>query len=254
MSHDAFTDSRLRLQWANEDLADFERCARIYFKRTPCEHIVQPDPDGIHERHKFKLCKSFPVSLTKHTVHTIEDLRAALEMTAVSVARLANLPVDDVHFPFCKSAKDFKSRVGSCCKGFPEEITRLFGSFEPYGARDNLLFAINELCNACKHRLVIRVGSMAGVSLPYVEAIGGSRPIVIMEGFSGGDEENEITYAITERGLQWKHRAQFSFTVSFGNVGELAGHDVRIELAGMIRAVAMIINETEAESRRLGLL
>jgi hypothetical protein len=253
MAQDEFEDSKFRLQWAKEGLADFERCARIYFKRTPCEHIVEPDPDGIHERHKFKLCKPLPISLTKHTVHIIEDLRAALEMIAVTVARLASLPVDDVHFPFCKTATDFKSRINSCCKGFPEEITRLFGSFEPYGRADNLLCAINELCNTSKHRLIVPVASKVGVNLPYIEGFGGTQPIIIMEGISVS-EENEITYAITERGLEWKHHARFSFGIAFGQVGALEGYEVRPNIEAMIHAVAMILDAIEAETRKLGLL
>jgi hypothetical protein len=250
---DEFEDSRLRLQWANEDFADFERCARIYFKRTPCGHIVEPDPDGIHERHKFKLGKPFPSSLTKHTVHTIEDLRAALEMTAVAVARLAHLPTDGVHFPFCKTAGDFKSRIGACCKGFPEEITRLFDSFEPYERENNLLFAINELCNASKHRLIIPVASKAGVNIPYIESSSVTRPITIFEGVHD-TAENEITYAITEQGLKWKHHVQLHFGIAFGKVGALHGYEVRLNIAEMIRAASVIVDTTEAECRKLGLL
>ena len=103
---------------------DLERCIRIYFKRTPYSSFIELDPDGIHEHHKFRLGKPFPDSPTKHTVHVVEDLRAALELTAIAVARLVNLPVERVHFPFSKTAADFKSRIGDCCKGFPEEITR----------------------------------------------------------------------------------------------------------------------------------
>jgi hypothetical protein len=248
-----FDDSKLRLQWAEESFADFERGAKFYFKRTPAEHVIEPDPDGIHERHKFKLGKPLPVSLTKSTVRTIEDLRAALDMAAVAVARLANLPVDDIHFPFCKAAIDFKGRVNSACKGFPEEIKRLFASYEPYNGGSNLLFAINELCNASKHRLIVPVASKVGVNLPYIEAFGGTRPITIMEGISDS-EENEVTYAITERGLKWKHHAQFSFGIFFGKVGIVQGYEVRTNLPAMIRTVSTIIDETEAECRRIGLM
>lgn len=250
----AFSDSRLRLRWAEEELADFERCAGIYFKRAPHAIFIEPDPDGLRERHKFKLDKPFPSRLAKRTVHTIENLRAALELTAIAVAVLSHLPVDSVHFPFCKTAADFKSRVGSCCKGFPEEITRLFESFEPYGSDDNLLFAINELCNASKHRIIVPTASVVGVNLPYIEMIGGGLPTVINDGNFFDSEKNEVTFAITERGVQLKYRAKFRFDVAFGEVGPLKGHSVPIELGGMIRAVTMIIDETEAESRRLGLL
>jgi hypothetical protein len=256
MSSDAFADSRLRLQWAEEEFADFKRCADIYFKRTPRQHLIEPDPDGVHERHKLRLGKPFPGRLTKRTVHTIENLRASLELTAIGVARLAGLSVEYVHFPFCKTADDFKSRIGGCCKGFPEEITNLFGSFEPYGATNNLVFAINELCNASKHRIIAPVVSVVGVNLPYVEMTGGTLPAIltIYEGVFFDSEKNEITFAITERGVQLKYRAKFGFDIVFGEVGPLEGYAVRANLDGMIRTVTTIIEKTEAESRRLGLL
>jgi hypothetical protein len=251
----AFADSRQRLQWAEEEFADFQRLAKIYFKRTPYELLVEPDLDGIREHHKLRLGKPFPSTFTKRTVHTVEHLRAALDLAAVSVAQLANLsPIDKVHFPFCKTAADFKSRIGVCCKDFPDEITRLFGSFEPYGAADNLLFAINELCNASKHKIIVPAASAVGVNLPYIEMVGGVQPLIISDGFFFDSEKNEITFAIAEQGVQLKYCAKFGFGIAFGEVGPLKNHSVAIELGGMIRAVTMIIDETEAESRRIGLL
>ncbi|MFZ1011608.1 MAG: hypothetical protein WAN65_32530 [Candidatus Sulfotelmatobacter sp.] len=251
MSREAFTDSRLRLQWAKESLTDFERCGNIYFKRTPRELIIEPDPDGIHERHKFRFRKPFPLTLTKHTVRAIEDLRAALDLAACDVARLKGLSVDDVHFPFCKSSTDLKSRINSACKDFPEEIKRLFAGYEPYAGGSDLLFAINELCNASKHKIIVPVASTVGTSLPYIETSSATRPIRLFEGWDS--DENEITFAITERGLKWKYRAKFSFRICFGKVGAIEGRDVRDNINGMILAVTTIVDEVEAESRRLGL-
>jgi hypothetical protein len=257
MGTDAFEDSQLRLQWAKESLADFERCARIYFRRTPCTPFIEPDSDGIHEHHKLRLRKPFPITLTKHTVYVIEDLRASLELTAIAVAKLLNFTpteLEEVHFPFCKSASNFKSRIGSCCKRFPQEITGLFGSFEPYDGTNNLLFAINELCNSSKHRIIVPVASAVGVNLPYMEGVGGTLPIRINTGGLFDREKNEITYATTERGIQLKYYAEFSFGVTFDNVGPLEGYPVAYNLDAMIRAVTEIIDATETETRRLGLI
>jgi hypothetical protein len=67
-------------------------------------------------------------------------------------------------------------------------------------------------------------------------------------------DKNEITYAITQRGFQGKYHARFSFRICFGKVGAIEGRDVRDHIDGMIRAVATIVDEIEAESRRLGLV
>jgi hypothetical protein len=247
----AFSDSRLRIQWAKESLADFIRCANIYFKRAPREFSVESDPSGTHEWHKFRFLKPIPSTLTKLTVHAIEDLRAALDLAACDVARLANLPVDDVHFPFSRLETDFKSRVNSACKGFPQEIKQLFSSYEPYPTGSALLYAINELCNASKHQIVMPVVSIIATEIPYIETSDTQHALPIML-YSSGEEE--ITYAIAERGLKWKYEADFSFRICFGKVGAIEGRDVAENIDGMIRAVDMIVHETESESRKIGIL
>ncbi|WP_263366194.1 hypothetical protein [Edaphobacter bradus] len=255
MNTEAFAGSRLRIQWAKESLADFERCANVYFKRAPCEVFIEPDPDGIHERYKFRICKPLPLALTKHTIHAVEDLRAALDLAACDVARcIPGISVDGIYFPFCRTSGDLKGRINGVCKGLPTDITDLFARYEPYAGGSDLLFAMNELCKASKHKLLVPVASVVGVNLPHLETSDViSSPIRFMDGVYGG-EEDEITFAVTQRGLKWKYKAQFSFGIQFGKVGIIEGRDVRANVDGMIRAVTMIVNETEAESRRLGLL
>ena len=51
-----------------------------------------------------------------------------------------------------------------------------------------------------------------------------------------------------------KYRAQFALGIAFGDVGPLEGYAVLPNLDGMIRAVTTVVDGTEAESRRLGLL
>src|SRR5438270_9872527 len=247
-----FKDARLRIRWAKESLCHFERSARLYYKRAPYGRVVDPDPDGIHERHKLKFYKPFPVSLTKNTIRTVENLRSALDLMAVAIVKLLKLPTDDPAFPFSKTASDFKGRKNRCCKGFPKEITRLWEGYEPFGRTDNLLFALNELCNTSKHRIIVPVGSKAGISIPLIETIGGTRPLTIFEGL-WDTTENEITYAITERGLKWKHHVQIAVGIFFGDVGEIAGREVEPNLRAMIASVTTIVDETEAECQRLGL-
>lgn len=257
----AFASSRLRLQWAKESVSGFKRSSNTYFKRTPCRVRIDPDPDGVHERHKLVFDKPLPSALTKFTVRAVEDARFALDLAACDVARLVRpkgSSVDDVYFPFCKAKTDFKSRINGACKNFPKEITDVFARYEPYGGGSDLLVAMNDLCNSSKHRLVAPVASIVGTKLPHIESYGGTLPIRLIEGYSSA--ENEITFAIAERGLKWKYNARFAFRICFGKIEKIpghrniTGHEVLPNLEEMIRAVTLIINETEAKSRELGLL
>ena len=124
-------------------------------------------------------------------------------------------------------------------------------SYEPYPTGSALLYAINELCNASKHEIIMPVVSIIGTEMPYIETSDAKHFLPIML-YRGG--EGEITYAIAERGLKWKYEADFSFRVCFGKVGAIAGRDVAENVDGMIRAVGMIVYEIEAESRKIGIL
>jgi hypothetical protein len=55
----------------------------------------------------------------------------------------------------------------------------------------------------------VPVSSKAGIRFPFIQTIGGARSLTIFEGV-WDSEENEITYAITECGLKWKHRVQIA--------------------------------------------
>ena len=95
------------------------------------------------------------------------------------------------------------------------------------------------------------VVSLVGAELPYIETSDVKHALPIML-YSNGDAE--ITYAIAERGLKWKYQANLSCRICFGKIGAIEGRDVAENIDGMIRAVDMIVHETEAESRKIGIL
>lgn len=251
-----FSNARTRINWAKKDIANFERCARRFFHNTKATLVTEPDPDGIRELHKVRLGKKLPATLTQKTISTCENLRSALDLLAVDVARLASVPnVDDIHFPFSKAASDFKSRLNSrACKPLPDEIKALFASYEPYAGGSDLLWAINELANTSKHNSIVHVGFRSGVAMPHLETSDAVYlPIELMEGMRDS-AENEIVFARTQRGLKWKYRLQLAFGVSFGKFERIEGKEVYPNLLAMVDAVTTIVNETEEKCRHLGLL
>jgi hypothetical protein len=252
-----FADARSRINWAKKDVANFERCAKRFFKNTKPALITELEPDGIHELHKFRLGKKLPTALTQNTITACEHLRAALDLLAVKVARLANVPdelVRYIHFPFSATVTDFKSRLnGKACQPLPDGIKTLFASYEPYAGGSDLLWAINELANTSKHDSIIHVGFKSGVALPFLETTDALHlPIEIMEGVTDS-AENEIVFARTQSGLKWKYHLQIAFGISFGKIERIEGKEIQPNLVGMVKAVTTIVNETEAKCLALGL-
>lgn len=253
MIRSQFHSSRTRIGWAKENIAKFEKRAELFFRRTSHITVIEADSDGVHDLHKFRLAKTLPPILTEHTVSAVENLRSALDLAAVAVGHLCNVPDANIHFPFCKSSSDIKSRVNGACKNLPNEIKALFSSFQPYRGGNDLLWAINELCNTSKHRLIYPVAAQGGVRFPYIETFDAYLPIELMEGVHDC-AENEVLFARTQRDLKWKYHVQIAFAIGFGRVEALQGKEVYPTLLQMHEIVTNIIGKTEDQCCRLGLI
>jgi hypothetical protein len=216
--------------------------------------IVEPDTDGVYDIHKFRLDKAIPDILTQRAVSALENLRAALDLAVSEVGYLASAPkLDKLAFPFCAADTDLAGRIGGCCNGIPNEIKTLLASYKPYLGGEDVLWAINELCRASKHRFILPVSTNANVIFNSIEAIGGGLPVFINEGLVECSE-NEIVLARTERGLHYKYNAKLFLGVAFGQVKIVGGKEVFPMLTGMAKAVSVVVDEIEQECRKIGLI
>jgi hypothetical protein len=213
--------------------------------------MTEMDDKGVYELHKIKLIKRLPDALGNRTVSTLEHLRASLDLAAYAVAGYAGVATDSIHFPFCAKASDFKSRFNSVCKKFPQEIYTLFEGFKPYQGGDDLLWALNELCNGSKHRIITAFGMATGpLDIEHFEATG---PHFIPLGEWDSDKE-ELIYAATAPGVQTKYKVHVAFDVTFREVEVVKGKQVVGILDALIRKVSGIVDATQAECKRIGVL
>jgi hypothetical protein len=251
---DKFRGARSRIRWAKESSGQFQRRAQSFFKKNPHATVVEPDADGIHERHKLKLTRPLPDSLTKSTVTSLEHLRAALDLTAAVIAAKIGTSAGDIHFPFCAKATDMKSRINSVCRNFPDEIKTLFASFQPYRGGHDLLWALNELCNGSKHRLIVPVGMTTNAMHAH--------KIVMTSSGTGGSyipvprwdsEKDEMVFAVAGKGAKFEYDLTFTFSVTFGEVDIVKGAPVQTVLRGLHSKITNIVDATEAECNRIGL-
>ncbi|HXE91262.1 MAG TPA: hypothetical protein VNK82_09900 [Terriglobales bacterium] len=246
-----FDDSRKRIAWAKRDFKQFKGRCRRFLKSNPHIAVTEMDDEGIYELHKIKLAKPLPEVLTHRVSGVLESLRAALDLAASSVATLAGGDSGNVHFPFSATEADFKSRLGSACKNFPKEIHALFASFKPYKGGDDALWALNELCNASKHRLIVPIGMSTGPL--HVERMEVSGPFRIP--YCGWDgDKDELIYAAVRPGTKIRYKVHVSFAVAFGEIEIMKGKPVEAKLDALIRKVSGIIAATKAECLKIGLL
>jgi hypothetical protein len=255
---DKFHSSRTRIRWAKEDILHFKKRMLAFFKTKPYARVVEPHDNGIQEVHKIKLIRPLPEALTSRTIKAAEDLRSALDMAAYAIAEAVGGPAlerNDIYFPFSRGETDLKSRVNRVCKYFPEEIKALFTKLQPYKGGDDLLWALNELCKPSKHKIIVPVGTSSG-EMRLTRAI-------MTSGTAGGgyislskwdSEKDEMVIGAVGIGGKFEYDFNVAFNITFGEVEIVKGQPVAGVLDALAGKVSGIVDATEAEARRIGLI
>lgn len=236
-----FSDSRRRIRWAKDDFAQFKKTGRRFFKTNPHIAVTEMDDQGVNKLDKIKLSRPLPEALERRTIGTLEHLRSALDLAAYDVATLAGVAKGKIHFPFSDTAADFKSRLHSACKDFPQDIHALFAGFKPYQGGDDLLWALNTLCNTSKHRKLVRIVMTTGpLDIQHIEANG---PYHI-PARDWDSEKDELIYVSAKPGIKLKYKVQMSFAVAFGEVEVVKGQPVEAVLDTLLGKVSGIVDAT----------
>jgi len=159
---DHFASSRIKLAWAKENLLpDLDRRIREFHNLEPYAKIIEPDPQTPGwEIHKIKLVQPFPEAFSNLTGDLVGNLREALDTAGHSIAIAANSPkTKNTAFPFASDVSHMAQSIGRSAD-LPKEIQSLFCGFQPYRGGDDLLWALNELCNGKKHKIVTPIGTI----------------------------------------------------------------------------------------------
>jgi hypothetical protein len=114
-----FRDSKLKVERGKQLIADLDREIRAYVESRPyalvVEHValvipeVAPDPNRC--RLVVHVSNPFPDCLALVAGDALHNLRAALDMLAGDVVRLAGKNGDDVRFPFATDPAHLEGRI-----------------------------------------------------------------------------------------------------------------------------------------------
>jgi hypothetical protein len=225
-----------------------------FFKSEKNISTSEPDPKNPDViLHKVKLHEELPDPITDATVEVIEHLRAALDQAAFAVA--TSKGNKGTYFPFADSLAELDGMVESRCEFIPDEIVTLFRAFQPYKGGDNLLWALNKLCNAQKHRLIEPAGVIVGGMhiRNMTIATTGPGPFELLSP-KWDREKNEIVFAKSNSEAKFKYDFELSLSISFGEVEVVGGQPVLAVIRAFTSKVESIVNATEAEARRIGLI
>src|ERR1035437_7105144 len=155
-----FESSRRKIARAKEHFLNLHREIEKFTLVKPYERVIEPHPDEPdHTIHKIKMTKELPSSIADTTADLVQNLRNALDNAAYAVA-VASGKVEPkfTAFPFAGSIAQMANSLGRS-KDLPKEIQSLFCGFQPYLGGDDILWALNEICNGDKHKIVIPIGT-----------------------------------------------------------------------------------------------
>jgi hypothetical protein len=124
-------------------------------------------------------------------------------------------------------------------------------SFDSHQGGNYALWALNKLCNANKHRLLIPVGiTHGGMAIRRMTATGG-----ISFPFAPFDRiKNQIVTARVGPNGTFEYDMQLSFSVQFDDFNGVKGGPAVGVLDAIASEVDRVLRATEAECRRIGLI
>jgi hypothetical protein len=254
---DPFASSKSKLAWAKENLLpDLHRRISEWMNQDPYAKVVEADLKPGWEVHKIKMVKPFPPEIANIVGDLVGNLREALDTAGHSIALAASSPrTKNTAFPFAGDVTQMASSIGRSAD-LPKEIQSLFCGFQPYCGGDDLLWALNELCNGKKHKFVTPMATVMWRGSAF--ARGKGRPFSMPDPHVWDSTKNEMVVLklgpIVVPDATWDYGFDFYPLVTISEIPVVTGEPVLGVLYELCLKVESILKAIEAESKRLGIV
>jgi hypothetical protein len=252
-----FSSSKILLNRAKKDFEKLKGRTSVAIKKQTYDVFLEPEPDKPEfAKCKMRLESSLPDEISELTGHIVNSLRFALDMALNDVAEATGCKkprsARNAYFPFSKDETTFEANLKGRCADVPEEMWPLLRGYRPYKGGEDLLLALNELCNANKHALVLPVGQStfaAGVEMSGTGFMSTPYPRPVWD---YAKNEMELFTIHKTATAQFNSNFEFAIEIVFGEVGGAAKMPVLPNLKRFIEVVGIILGEIETEAIRLG--
>ncbi|MGA2373231.1 MAG: hypothetical protein ABSG11_21435 [Candidatus Korobacteraceae bacterium] len=251
----AFDSPRRKIQWAQHHLIKVKRIiSHFHRQKNLYELFSEPDPN-IPQRqiHKMRFAKQPPWFLDDTVSDVVSNLRAALDHAVYAVSTAAgnrSKGVRKATFPFAYTEDYFESSLRRNCKDVPPEIHPLIRGYKPYKGGENTLWALNAVRGTNEHALVVPAASVIYAGPSNFSSVGGF--VSMPYAWTWDRTKNEMELFTIGPGAKLQCDLKFACAVEFGEIEAVAGQAVIPTLDLFAEMVATIVNEIEAETRRLG--
>ncbi len=254
---DIFESSKLRFSRAKNHIYAFKRRERAFHKGNKWAEIIESDESGINYLHKVRFLKPFPDIFSLHATEAIEHLRASLDHAAYAVAVASGITTPkSAYFPFAQDATELEKVIKGRCKNIPADIVTLFRAFQPYKGGNDLLFALNSVCIANKHRKLTKMDIIPDIKINEIWSYNIYGPVRVtvplLEWNRGKNEIIFLKVPITMPEAQTYTNIVITTKIAFDEI--IGGKTALAVLNDMASIVKRILLATKAEARRIGLI
>jgi hypothetical protein len=255
---DALASPKSMLRRAKSQIADLDVQIKRFAEEKPWSFVAEDDLDRITNEpvthHKVKFTSRLSEDLPHITFEAANNLRAILDQLGYAVAIL-NQRIDPkaCKFPIGPTEVDARNNAKGGCKDLPPEIVDLFISFKPYKGGNNAIWALNELANTPKHKLLYPFNMIGGSTMTSKINILGDG--MVEQTYFWNSEKNEIVFLVVSGKANISYNANITFSVALDGVDQVirGQHPVTV-LRTMTGEVERVLMATEAECRRIGLI
>jgi len=255
---DIFDSPKRMLRWSKQHIDKLEREIISFSHEKPWSIVSERGADGTTDVFKVVFNRQLSDDLPHIVFDAANNMRTVLDQTAFAVAvqYTGNKSPKSAKFPFGPTETDMLNNERGGCKDLPQEVRSLFKSFKPYKGGNNALWALNELANTSKHKMLYPIGLGGGVTTfrPNGLMVLPGVPLEIQPP-QWNREKHELIFARIGADAQFRGDFDVTFTVAFDEVDEvIRGQNPVVVLGVMVREVQEVLDLTEVMCRAVGLV
>lgn len=167
MSEHPLDGPRLKVERAYQHVDNVNAAIDAFWKANPCTMSLHSDGGGYVSVRLSRAAK-FPKQISVLVGETVYQLRSALDVLACCLATANGAQgTAGVYFPFAKDAKEFElAATQRKIRKISSAAQDVIRSLKPYGGGNDLLCAVNALCNKDKHSRLLALASECVISDP----------------------------------------------------------------------------------------
>lgn len=248
---DALASAKSTLAYAASLITQVEHQCRQLTHASAFQRISEVNDITGESVTYFQLIGAYPPSLNNLTGDAFQNLRNTLDQIAWAAAQGFGNKGKRTYFPFGSTAQAAQACLTNGSSDVPPNIFNVMLSFKPYKGGDDLLWSLNEIANANKHRLtcpaLVKSGSM---TVGRGEVVGPAR-IGSPEGWDPEKNRLELYRFGGGGSVSVEVEPQIYVALSVSSLSEVVTSKMGVDkvLTSLLERVTAIVTAVEAEGK-----